>query len=294
MPGRWTKLGFAPEHMEPQDFEAFVQDFIVAYQDHGEGTPVERPSSRTATRGVGIPHLSASRKGEEEGDGCDSPSDSGDGEASSQPVPHADPALVSSPDSDGEDADYSDIVLPAGYRLTRIEGEMQMVPIEDDIDGGGEVLDAVEGEGEAGIRGSADAGDDGDVLALSCDDIAVLQGVGGAYLYSRTHMTDTYAHWSFLAKEDNDVTTFVETVREESRVYPRPMPVVSLCNAPFRFDVNRITAAWEVARESGDYPDIETLTASNGDVYYFSTDSLSRVHAQSLAEWASVERFLSV
>ena len=39
-----------------------------------------------------------------------------------------------------------------------------------------------------------------------------------------------------------------------------------------------------------DYPDIQQTTASNGDVYYFSTEHLSPAYAASLAEWDAVER----
>lgn len=306
-PERWNEAGFGPEHMSPQDFGVFVQDFITAYQDGDKEEQVEKPRTRTATRAVGVPRMFSLQEGEQKATVIVSSADQTSDESpvdSNLQVDIVDSASVS--DAADSDSDYSDIVLPEGYKLVRIEGEMQMVPVDDDAydddalpDTREDDIDVVEahqmddGYGEGQSDENDDEGD-WDPLALECDDIVVLQGVEQIYLYSRISMTDTYAHWSFLAKEDNDVTTFVETVREESRVYPRPMPVDSLQNIPFRFNPHRIAAAWDIVRASGKFPDIDTLTASNGDVYYFSTESLSKDYAQSLAEWASVERFLSV
>lgn len=123
-----------------------------------------------------------------------------------------------------------------------------------------------------------------------CDDIVALVGKRSYYLYSNEHMTDAYARWSFLAAEDDRVLTFVECVREESRTYPRPMGASALTNEPFNFQPAEVAELWETIRESGAYPDIDTVTASNGDVYYFSTEYLSPAYAASLAEWNSVER----
>ena len=43
-------------------------------------------------------------------------------------------------------------------------------------------------------------------------------------------------------------------------------------------------------RDSGNYPDIERTEASNGDVYYYSTQYLEPGYAASLAEYDAVER----
>ncbi len=48
-------------------------------------------------------------------------------------------------------------------------------------------------------------------------------GAESYYLYDDSAMTDAYARWAFLAAEDDPVATFIECVREESSVYPRPM-----------------------------------------------------------------------
>lgn len=125
------------------------------------------------------------------------------------------------------------------------------------------------------------------------DDIKVLEGKQ-TYLYSSDYMTDTYAHWAFLAEEGDDVLTLVENVREESRLYPRPMLATSLSNKPYHWSAEQIEQVWQAVQESGAYPDIKTCGASNGDQYFYSTDYLSDAQAKALAEWYSVERYMSV
>lgn len=125
------------------------------------------------------------------------------------------------------------------------------------------------------------------------DDIKVLEGKQ-TYLYSSDYMTDTYAHWAFLAEEGDDVLTLVENAREESRLYPRPMLATSLSNKPYHWSAEQIEQVWQAVQESGAYPDIKTCGASNGDQYFYSTDYLSDAQAKALAEWYSVERYMSV
>ena len=107
-------------------------------------------------------------------------------------------------------------------------------------------------------------------------------------------MTDTYAHWAFLAEEGDDTLTLVENAREESRLYPRPMLATSLSSKPYYWNAEQIEQAWQAVQESGSYPDIKTCEASNGERYFYSTDYLSDAQAKALAEWYSVERYMNV
>ena len=125
------------------------------------------------------------------------------------------------------------------------------------------------------------------------DDIKVLEGKQ-TYLYSSDYMTDTYAHWAFLAEEGDDALTLVDNAREESRLYPRPMLATSLSNKPYHWSAEQIEQVWQAVQESGAYPDIKACGASNGDQYFYSTDYLSDAQAKALAEWYSVERYMSV
>jgi hypothetical protein len=126
------------------------------------------------------------------------------------------------------------------------------------------------------------------VLDFEMDDIRILHGGERSYMYSTRYMTDNYANWAFLALEDDVARTLVECVREESRVYPRPMFAKSLQNPPFSLSEEAITEAFDSVVASGLFPDIQTTVASNGDVYYFSTEHLSPTYAAALAEYSSV------
>lgn len=127
-----------------------------------------------------------------------------------------------------------------------------------------------------------------------CKGIRLLMGTTSYYLYDSEVMTDAFARWAFLAAEDDPVTTFVECVREESSVYPRPMPVSTLENKPFCMTAEAVEEAFAAAREQGRADDIERICASNGEVYFYSTRYLTPRQAESLAEWAAVERFRNV
>lgn len=129
---------------------------------------------------------------------------------------------------------------------------------------------------------------------LACDDIRVIEGAHDVYLYSAELMSDNFAHWAFLSQEGDDVATLVDTVREESRVYPRPMLARSLTNAPYGLALEHVYEVFEQVAASGDYPDIQRCAASNGDVYYYSTTYLSTAQAKALAQWYSVEKRMNV
>ena len=124
--------------------------------------------------------------------------------------------------------------------------------------------------------------------------IRLLMGAESYYLYDDSAMTDAYARWAFLAAEDDPVATFIECVREESSVYPRPMARENLANDPFRMNAEAVEAAFAEAGAQGRADDIERVEASNGDVYFYSTTYLTPRRAQALAEWDAVERIRNV
>ena len=53
------------------------------------------------------------------------------------------------------------------------------------------------------------------------------------------------------------------------------MEASSLSNEPFNLSADEIDELWRTVRDSGAYPDLDTVAASNGDVYYFSTEYLT-------------------
>lgn len=283
-PSRWVDLDFVPEHMTADEFEMFVYEYLEEWRaEHADDEAVPTPVFRSATRAVGVPHFFDKPEPEEEktgglseGEVAERSDDSSVGnevptyatqpglEDVSQGLEAAAPPAGDDAIETGEEGPFSHLKIPEGFELVELEGEYVMVPLE-------EPLQQVE-------------------QPIVCDRIETLVGARSYYLYSSDVMTDAYAHWAYLAAEDDKIITFVDCVREDSRVYPRPLAASNLKNPPFGFDDAVIREAWDTVRESGIYPDIEQTIASNGDVYYYSTRYLKPAHAVSLAEWDAVER----
>ena len=310
-PERWPEIGLVPEHMTAEDFEMFVYEWLEDYQaEHKEEIEAERAAERakaaavrSATRAVGVPPKIPNRRLEQiEADNeakaaeaadkaPEAVEDSAEAESAADvdasvqvdnaaesaesaavaATPAASEPAPGSPDSAAEDeqpaeddrSPFAGLRIPEGYRLEQIEGEWVLV----------------EDENAAPVR-----------KEIKCNRIKVLMGMHSYYLYDETLMTASYARWAFLAAEDNPVVTFVECVREDSRVYPRPYAAECLKNPPFRMTDEQIEETWQAVRDSGNYPDIERTEASNGDVYYYSAQYLESGYAASLAEYDAVER----
>ena len=197
-------------------------------------------------------------------------------DAMEAPVPHvsetasAAPEVPADPSADSSAADdgpFAGLKLPEGYKLVELEGEYVLVPDED----------------AAPVK-----------KEIHCEHIVTLVGQHSYYLYDSDLMTKSYAHWAFLAAEDNPMATFVDCVREDGRIYPRPFAAEDLANPPFRMSASKVEDTWAELQKSGEYPDIERCEASNGDVYFFSTLYMDRTLAESLAEYRSVERLSNV
>ncbi|WP_303858257.1 hypothetical protein [Senegalimassilia anaerobia] len=307
-PERWPEIGLVPEHMTAEDFEMFVYEWLEDYQaEHKDEIEAERAAERakaaavrSATRAVGVPPKIPNRRLEQievdnEAKAADKApeavEDSAEAESAAgvdasvqvdnaaesaesaavAATPAASEPAPGSPDSAAEDeqpaendrSPFAGLRIPEGYRLEQIEGEWVLV----------------EDENAAPVR-----------KEIKCNRIKVLMGMHSYYLYDETLMTASYARWAFLAAEDNPVVTFVECVREDSRVYPRPYAAECLKNPPFRMTDEQIEETWQAVRDSGNYPDIERTEASNGDAYYYSTQYLESGYAASLAEYDAVER----
>lgn len=298
-PDRWAEIGLVPDHMTPDDFEMFVYEWLEDYlAEHKDEIEAERAAERakaaavrSATRAVGVPpkipnrrlaQIEADNKAKAAEAADKAPETAAQGSAEAEPAvadaaavtatPAASEPALASPNEAAVDNEqpveddrspFAGLRIPEGYRLEQIEGEWVLV----------------EDENAAPVR-----------KEIKCNRIKVLMGMHSYYLYDETLMTASYARWAFLAAEDNPVVTFVECVREDSRVYPRPYAAECLKNPPFRMTDEQIEETWQAVRDSGNYPDIERTEASNGDVYYYSTQYLESGYAASLAEYDAVER----
>lgn len=132
--------------------------------------------------------------------------------------------------------------------------------------------------------------EDDPLSELDVRDIAFLHGKKGTYLYSVALLSHSFAKALFHTAEDNDVSTFVDVVRTESSVYPRPVCIDSFMNPPYLWPRSRTRKVFEKVQTAGSFKDIHEVKASNGVSYYYSDLYLSEAQAKSLAEWAAVER----
>lgn len=155
----------------------------------------------------------------------------------------------------------------ASLRLTGI-AELQALYPEEDV---GELLAGIEAAGFADVKRAT--------------------GCKGEYYYSESSMTASYA--TRLARvDDDDVASLIaETVRDESRIYPRPTPVASFHAPPYSISPQAFAiAALKLGREA-DLSDIRHCSASDGSEYLYSDRFLSEDLAKGLAEYDAVERW---
>ena len=152
-------------------------------------------------------------------------------------------------------------------------------------------------EGEAQLEGARQAAMARVAVSLAeisaveeYKDITLVYDAEGAlYLYSQDHMTARYAR-ILLQVETNDASTLIaETVREESKIYPRPTPVELLTESPYNIDAAEIEALVDRTTESEEFKDIKRIAASTGAVYLYSDLHMSEAWARSLIESAETD-----
>ncbi|MBO8126356.1 MAG: hypothetical protein H0Z38_03865 [Firmicutes bacterium] len=130
---------------------------------------------------------------------------------------------------------------------------------------------------------------------LEVEEIKSLTGGSGTvYLYSEAQMVERYAR-TVMAREENDPKQLVaDTVREESKLYPRPTAIKIFTLPPFRIPPEILeTIVEELVADEDEYADIQLSVASNDARYLYSTRYMQKQHADSLTEWYEVGQYES-
>lgn len=122
-------------------------------------------------------------------------------------------------------------------------------------------------------------------------DVVVLRGKTGTYLYSKPLMSHSFAHALFNTAEGDDLATFADVVRTESRTYPRPVSAASFLNQPYLWSASKVASLYARALDDEAYADIEVTETSLNESFFYSTRFLSPAQARALAEWHGVEKF---
>lgn len=121
-------------------------------------------------------------------------------------------------------------------------------------------------------------------------DIAVLSGASRTYLYATSLMSYSFAHALFNTAEGDDLATFADAVRSESRIYPRPVAASCFLLHPYLWSAEKVAALYERATRDEAYADIELVKTSLGESFFYSTRHLSAAQGKALAEWHGVEK----
>jgi len=112
----------------------------------------------------------------------------------------------------------------------------------------------------------------------------------GPRFYSSQFMTESYTR-ILLQKETNLLLLIAEVVRENSAVYPRPVPLDLFGDSPFNLTQDQLQGyLQQIAKEEG-YRDIKQTTTSTGNVFLYSSLHLEPDYASMLAEWLDVGQF---
>ena len=121
-------------------------------------------------------------------------------------------------------------------------------------------------------------------------DVVLLYGKKAVYLYSKPLMSHSFAHALFNTTEQDDLATFVDVVRSESRDYPRPVAASIFMNPPYLWSVDKTVGLFEKTIDDPDLADICITQTSLGESYFYSRTYLSDAQGKALAEWYGVEK----
>ncbi len=120
-------------------------------------------------------------------------------------------------------------------------------------------------------------------------DIQILKG-RTRYFFSDDSMSESYAR-TLARVEDKDLLKLIaETVRENSRIYPRPSDCRTFYKTPYNISEEIFKSVLEEMKEKEEYQDIKITEASNGVPYLYSDEFLEEEHAIALTEWIEVIR----
>lgn len=100
-------------------------------------------------------------------------------------------------------------------------------------------------------------------------------------------LSSSYAR--LLSAQNNPVELLRNTVREESRLYPRPTPITVFEDIPFNFSPEQIEDILQNLNNDPKSTDIRFTTSSLGTVFLYSTRYLEDDYADFLAEHIDVE-----
>lgn len=119
----------------------------------------------------------------------------------------------------------------------------------------------------------------------------VVGPAGAAYLYSETYLTDNYANLLARIESKDPCTAVAETVREESRIFPRPTKVELFYSPVFQIDPGQMETVVENTLRRPEFADIKKIVATTGAIYLFSDKYMAPGQAETLVRWEEVDKY---
>lgn len=121
-------------------------------------------------------------------------------------------------------------------------------------------------------------------------DVALLYGKKSVYLYSKPLLSSSFAHALFITTENDDFSTFIDVVRTESRVYPRPVSILDFMNPPYLWSIEKTRELFDSIGDEEAFADIHSCKTSLDETFFYSTRFLSDAQGRALAEFYGVEK----
>jgi hypothetical protein len=115
---------------------------------------------------------------------------------------------------------------------------------------------------------------------------------GTVYVHSDVLLTVPYAKLMLRTQANDPVYLIVETVRDESKIYPRPTGAAFFENEPFNLVLEDVLKHVETIKGTEGYSDIRVIHPSNGATYLYSDRYLDEAQAMPIAQWVEVDMHL--
>jgi hypothetical protein len=129
--------------------------------------------------------------------------------------------------------------------------------------------------------------------AVDSADVLVIEGSRADYYFSSLSMTENYATYLARLAENDPLRLVADTVRDESRIYPRTTALSTFAEAPFLMPPWKVREIVDRLAGNPEFSDIQSCAASNGAVYLYSTQYLDRAYAEGLTEWNEVGKAMN-
>ncbi len=126
------------------------------------------------------------------------------------------------------------------------------------------------------------------IAAEEAEDIKKIAGSRDTYYFSEKEMTSSFALHLFRVEERDLVRLVADTVRDESRIYPRPTYATTFLERPFSLKQSELDETLNRIAMRPDTADIGTCCTSNGVLFLYSREYLGDTHAMGLAEFIEV------